>query len=90
LADLVAFGLRISAWTLERKNNTIWLDEPFKYLSEELKPLAGEILKELSTRLGVQFIIVTHDSSIIEVADTVINVSKKGGKPSKIKESIKN
>jgi DNA repair exonuclease SbcCD ATPase subunit len=79
LGDMEAFGLRISSWSLEQNNNVIILDEPFRFLSEDLRPMAGEILRELSQRLGLQFIIITHDSNIMNVADRVIMVSIKKG-----------
>jgi translation initiation factor RLI1 len=75
LVDLEAFGLRIGTWTLERTDNVIVLDEPFKFLDEKRKPLAGEILKELSKTLDLQIIVATHDRGIIDVADRIIEVS---------------
>jgi DNA repair exonuclease SbcCD ATPase subunit len=79
LADIESFGLRIASWSLERNNNTIILDEPFRFLSPDLKPMGGEILRDVSKRLGIQFIIVTHDESIMEVADRTIRVRLKHG-----------
>lgn len=88
LADIESFGLRISSWSLGQTDNCIILDEPFKFLDETLKPLAGDILKELSQRLGIQFIIVTHDESIMAVADQVITVGLRKG-VSRIKTTLK-
>lgn len=82
--DMEAFGLRISAWSIEKTDNVIILDEPFRFLSADLRPLAGEILRELSQKLQLQFIIVTHDESIIESSDMVARVVKRG-KESRIK-----
>jgi DNA repair exonuclease SbcCD ATPase subunit len=75
VADIESFGLRIAAWSLSQTNNVISLDEPFRFLSENLKPLASEVLSELSKRLKLQFIIQTHDQTIMEVADRTIMVS---------------
>ncbi len=79
LGDMEAFGLRISSWSLEQNNNVIILDEPFRFLSEDLRPMAGQILRELSQRLNLQFIIITHDSNIVSVADRIIMCSIKKG-----------
>jgi DNA repair exonuclease SbcCD ATPase subunit len=79
LVDVESFGLRISAWTLKPTADVIILDEPFKFLSNDLKPLAGEIIQELSKRLGLQMIIVTHDTSIIEESDQLSNVALRKG-----------
>lgn len=75
-ADLAAFALRIAAWTLGHSDNTIILDEPFRFLSKDLQPKAGEIMKRLSEKLGLQFIMVTHNPDIIEVSDRVFKVAR--------------
>ena len=72
--DLAAFALRIAAWTLDQTNNTLILDEPFKWIDAERRPRAIEILKEISRRLKIQFIIVTHDEKIVDAADRVFEV----------------
>lgn len=77
--DLETFGLRIGSWTLEQSDNVIILDEPFKNLDNKRKPLAGEILRELSKRLNLQMIIATHDKGIVDVADRVFNIEHKKG-----------
>lgn len=76
LVDLISFALRLSAWTLSQTDNVIVLDEPFKFLSENLRPVAGEILRKLRKKLGLQFIMVTHDPLMVEIADKVFEVKK--------------
>lgn len=78
LADIVSFSLRLACWTLSKTDPLIVLDEPFKFLSRELRPLAGELLKTLSEKLKLQIIMVTHDEEMIEVADKVFKVIRKG------------
>lgn len=80
IVDIVSFALRLSAYTLSKSDNLIVLDEPFKFLSEGLKPLAGEILKTLSQKLNLQLIIVTHDEEIMDIADRVFEVEQVHGK----------
>jgi DNA repair exonuclease SbcCD ATPase subunit len=79
VVDIVSFALRLSAWTLSKTDNTIGLDEPFKWLSADLRPLAGEILKALSERLGIQILMITHDEVMIDVADRVFEVTQRKG-----------
>lgn len=74
VAELSAFALRIATWTLGKSSNTIILDEPFKAVSLDVRPRAIEILKQLSEHLNIQFIIVTHDNSIVDIADKVFEV----------------
>jgi DNA repair exonuclease SbcCD ATPase subunit len=78
--DIAAFALRIASWSMQRprKRNTIILDEPFKYLDKSKHEKASLMLKELSKRLGLQFIIVTHEQKLTEAADRVFEVTKKG------------
>jgi hypothetical protein len=79
VVDIISFALRIAAWTLSKTDNVIVLDEPFKFLSVNLRPLAGEILKKLTQRLGLQFIMVTHDEAMIDAADRVFEVTQDKG-----------
>jgi DNA repair exonuclease SbcCD ATPase subunit len=80
--DIASFALRIALWNLvkDKVSNTIVLDEPFKWLSRDLQPKAGEMLAMLSKKLGIQFLIVTHNQDIIESADKVFNVEIKNGR----------
>lgn len=80
--DIAAFALRVAIWSLraQRTRATIILDEPFRFLSSNLQPRAGKMLKELSTRLGIQFIMVTHSEALAESADKIIQVDMRRGK----------
>jgi len=85
--DVAAFALRIASWSMQRPRtrNVIILDEPFRFLSKNYQDKASQMLKELSTRLGLQFIIVTHEEILSEYADKTFQVSINNGR-SKIKE----
>ncbi len=82
--DVAAFALRIAAWSMQspKRRNVILLDEPMKFLDTQTDRLekASMMLKELSERLGLQFIIVTHEDTLTEYADRVFRVrqTKKG------------
>lgn len=69
--DIASFALRIASWSMARPNsrNTIILDEPMKNLSEEYQEQASKMIKEVSDRLGLQFIIVTHEPVLSAWAD---------------------
>lgn len=75
VVDVASFALRIAAWSLGKTRNTICLDEPMKFLSRDIQPRAGEILSEISKKLGIQFIMVSHVSDIIQSADRVFEIS---------------
>ena len=80
VVQVVAFALRVAAWTLARTDNTIILDEPFAAVSADFRPVCGELLAGLSEKLGIQFIVVaSHESGgssyLLDYADRVFHVS---------------
>jgi hypothetical protein len=76
VVNIASLGLLIAAWSLGPTRNTIFLDEPFVQLSEDLQPYAAGMLKELSKELDLQFIIITHEKILSEVADKVFEMEK--------------
>ena len=85
VVDIISLALRLAIWTLTKPDNVLVLDEPFKWLSAGLRPLAGEFLASLSTKLGMQLIIVTHDEMLLGIADRIFQVKKNRKGRSKIK-----
>jgi DNA repair exonuclease SbcCD ATPase subunit len=77
--DVAAFGLRVAIWSLKqpRSRNTIVLDEPFRFLSKQHQEKASQLLSEISKKLGIQIIMVTHNPEFIKAADKVFMVSKQ-------------
>ena len=79
VVDLVSFALRLSAWSLGHTDNVIILDEPFRFLSKDLQPRAGEMMNKLCKSLGLQIICVTHSQEIIENSDRIFEITIKDG-----------
>ena len=79
--DVAAFGLRIASWVMQQPHtrNVIVLDEPLRFLSKDRQSKASEIIKELSNKLNLQFIIVTHEQALTEYADKVFQVTQSKG-----------
>lgn len=72
VCDIISIGLRPTMWKLEnpRSINTIFLDEPFKFVGKgEMLLKAGKLLREISRRFNIQFIINTHEPELSEIAD---------------------
>ena len=84
--DVATFALRIASWSMAypHSRNTIILDEPFRFLSEDYQEKASTMIKEISEKLGIQFIIVTHEQVLAAYADKIFEVSIRNGK-SKVK-----
>jgi DNA repair exonuclease SbcCD ATPase subunit len=59
--------------------NVIILDEPFRFLSENYQEQAGNMLKEISQKLGIQFLIISHNSILASCADKTFTVQIKKG-----------
>jgi DNA repair exonuclease SbcCD ATPase subunit len=88
--DVASFALRIAAWSMThpRRRNVIILDEPMKFLDTSTDRImkASQMLKEISTRLGLQFIIVTHEDTLTEYADRVFRVRQSKNGVSHVKQ----
>lgn len=77
VVDVVCFALRTACYVLEKGiDNVIVLDEPMRFVSKNLRSRVCEVMRNLSTKLGLQFIIVTHIDEFIDVADSLFEVRK--------------
>lgn len=66
LRNIVSLGSRVAFWHIERKTRpTFFLDEPFSALNSiDYQERVSETIKELSDKLGIQFIIVSDQPSL--------------------------
>lgn len=80
LLDVLSFALRVVMWSLEkpRSRPVFVMDEPFRYCGK-LTSLAGNMMKEISQKLGIQIIMVTHEDSLSEIADKSWLVKREKG-----------
>ena len=76
LCDIVSFALRIAFWAVRKTAPVMILDEPFRQLSPDYHEAAGKMLKLVSEKLGLQFIIVSHSETVNLAADKVFLVEK--------------
>lgn len=79
--DVAAFALRIASWSMQvpKTRNTIILDEPLRFLSTNMQEQASQMIKELSDKLNLQFIIVTHEDTLTQYADKVFTIKIRKG-----------
>ena len=70
LLDIISFALRVVLWSLTspRTRNVLIMDEPFRWTGN-LTEKAASMMKEISDKLGLQIIMVTHDERLMETAD---------------------
>jgi len=79
--DVAAFALRVASWSMQKplSRRCIILDEPFRFVSQDLQEKAAQMLSELSARLNLQFIIVTHETILSDYADKSFKVNLRKG-----------
>jgi DNA repair exonuclease SbcCD ATPase subunit len=79
IVDIASLALRVAAWSLGTSCNTLILDEPGKFVSRNLVGQFAEIIKELSDKLNLQVIMVSHVPELIENSDKVFKVELEKG-----------
>ncbi|MHA1592372.1 MAG: hypothetical protein ACTSUP_07875 [Candidatus Heimdallarchaeaceae archaeon] len=81
VVDVISFVLRIVLWAIAspRTEAVLGYDEPLKFVSQDKLPFCAEMIKKLSEMLGLQFVIVTHESQLAEAADSLFHVEQSGG-----------
>ena len=82
--DVAAFALRITMWLLSKNgsSNTLIFDEPFKNINDKTREIhrkIAELMKKLSDKLKIQFIIITMIPEFEDVADKVFELNLKNG-----------
>lgn len=89
VVDVASLALRISLLCMAKTSRILVLDEPFRFLSKDLQYKAGQLIQDLSRRLKIQFIIITHSKELATFADKTFLVKKTGYGKSTIQEELK-
>lgn len=82
--DVAGFALRCAMWSIrpDKLDNVIWSDEPFKNIndrSREAHRKLAVMIKQISIKQGIQFIITSQIPELEDVADRIFEVSKIKG-----------
>lgn len=79
--DIISLCLRISYLRIYKATlrQVLILDEPFKNLDDIRRPAAIDWLSTTAKEMGMQLIIVTHLTDLIEKADKAIKVEQING-----------
>ena len=83
--NIACFTERICFWSLAKNRPTFILDEPFRDVSPNFQYKVSQMVKELSEKLGIQIIMVSHAEDINLAADKTFAV-EKSGKITQVKE----
>lgn len=81
VVDIASLALRIAVWSLSKSDNVLILDEPIARIQPAtLQAVAWDVIKELSRRLKLQFIIISNSTNNGEavhlLADKEFKVTK--------------
>lgn len=70
MVEIISTALRLEMWSLQqpRSRNTIFLDEPLKNLGRKIGPVS-QMLRKIAVDLGLQLVIITHDTEVLQIAD---------------------
>lgn len=77
--DITSFALRLSCWSLQKNRPVFVLDEPFRNLSDFAQGKVSDLLKDLTNKLRIQIIMMSHVSSINKRADKTFEIDHKDG-----------
>ena len=77
--DIAAFAIRVALRSIGATDNVLVFDEPFRFVSANYRDRVAELVQKLSSRLGLQIIMVTHEPSLVQHSDNVITVKKEKG-----------
>jgi len=71
VVDTISFVLKVVFWALQinRTEPVLIFDEPMKNLDSGRLKDVGRMMRSLSERLHLQFLIVSHEQGLIEIAD---------------------
>jgi DNA repair exonuclease SbcCD ATPase subunit len=79
--DVASFALRLTFWALNSNlRSVLLLDEPFRFVSQDLRPYCSEMLKMMSQKTNTQIVMVTHLQELLSSANKIFNVEFSNGK----------
>ena len=80
IINLLSLLFHVVLLSVSSKSKTLILDEPFANLSVSYRERTADFIKQLSEKMGIQFIIVSHEEEIVEAADVSYTIADKNGK----------
>ena len=79
VADVISVALRMAYWKMQGTRNCIIWDEPSRNLhSSVLQQSLSKMIEQISQSFGLQLIVITQIKELIDIADRVFKVEKKG------------
>lgn len=81
VADISSIALQLATWSVKKTRPVMIWDERTKFLHNPIyQEKASEMLKRISKELGIQIIMVSDQTNLLNTADKIITVEIKDGK----------
>ena len=82
IIDILAVSLKFALLELLKYDGLIWLDEPFKHVSEDYIGKAGRLLQFMAETSGRQIILITHNEQLAKMCARTVIVTQENGRSS--------
>ena len=76
LNDIISFVIKIIFIHLKKSSKIIILDEPLKFLSRDYIEQSSNFIRDVSKRMNMQIILVSHKPDLEISCDKLINIEK--------------
>ena len=76
LNDIISLVIKIIFIHLKKSSKIIILDEPLKFLSRDYIEQSSNFIRDISKRLNIQIILVSHKPDLEISCDKLINIEK--------------
>ena len=74
--DVAAFALRVAIQRMICNRAVLFLDEPYRNVSDDRHPFVIDLLETVNKKLQLQLIMITHRDKLTDRADRVITIHK--------------
>jgi len=75
----VIYQILVLSLVKPRQRRVLFLDEPFRNVSEEYLEATAEFVRQLNEKLGIQIVLITHRKQLAEIADKAYEFSLANG-----------
>jgi hypothetical protein len=78
LGDIASWAVRLACLALKKPpcRKVLIMDEPFRDLSGDLRPLGGEMLRKVAKAVGLQIVMTSNEKEYADKADNVIDMEE--------------
>lgn len=75
----VIYQILVLSLVKPRQRRILFLDEPFRNVSEEYLEATAEFVRQLNRKLGIQIVLISHRKQMVDIGDVVYDFSLNNG-----------